>query len=65
VDESKRRCIMKIKEQVLKQKDNDFQESLSILEWLDYFSKKPSSKEVDVMEKYLSNNPNYQPLKEA
>jgi len=56
---------MKIKEQVLKQKDNDFQESLSFLEWLNYFSKKSSSKEVDEMEKYLSNNPNYQPLKEV
>lgn len=50
---------MKIKEQVLKQKDNDFQESLSFLEWLNYFSKKQNDK------KKVSNNPSYHPLQGA
>lgn len=30
---------MKIKEQIQKQKDNEFQESLSFKEWLEYFKK--------------------------
>jgi len=56
---------MKIKEAILKQRDKEFEQNLSFEEWLDYFSKKPSSEELDDIEKQSSNNPNYQPLKEA
>lgn len=57
---------MKVKEITQKQKDKEFEENLSFEEWLDYFSKKLCSEELDEMEKqFSSNNPNYQPLKEA
>lgn len=56
---------MRVKEVTHKQRDKEFEQNLSFEEWLDYFSKKPNSKELDDMEKQSSNNPNYQPLKEA
>jgi hypothetical protein len=55
---------MKVKERSLKNQQRDFELDMSFAEWLDYFSKKPTSKEIDDMEK-SSNNPNYQPLKGA
>lgn len=56
---------MKVKERSLKNQQRDFELDISFAEWLDYFSKKPTSKEIDDMEKQSSNNPNYQPLKGA
>jgi hypothetical protein len=56
---------MKVKEATQKQRDKEFEQNLSFEEWLDYFSKKHTSKEIDDMEKQSSNNPNYQPLKGA
>ena len=59
---------MKIKNQLQKQQEKEFQENLSFAEWLDYFSKEPTSKELDDMEKdskKVSNNPYYQPLRGA
>jgi hypothetical protein len=56
---------MKVKERSLKNQQRDFELDMSFAEWLDYFSKKPTSKEIDEMEKQSSNNPNYQPLKGA
>ena len=56
---------MRVKEMTLKNQQRDFELDMSFAEWLDYFSKKPSSEELDEMNKQSSNNPNYQPLKEA
>jgi hypothetical protein len=56
---------MRVKERSLKNQQLDFEHDMSFSEWLDYFSKKPTSKELDDMEKQSSNNPNYQPLKGA
>lgn len=56
---------MKVKEMTLKNQKRDFEIDMSFAEWLDYLSKKPTSKELDDMEKQSSNNPNYQPLQGA
>jgi len=61
---------MKIKEQLHKQQEKEFELDLSFAQWLDYFSKEPTSKELDEMEsevqKYNSqNNPYYHPLQGA
>lgn len=59
---------MKIKVQLQKQKDNEFQESLSFKEWLEYFSKKTITKKKDDIKKEskkVSNNPFYHPLQGA
>jgi hypothetical protein len=52
------------------QQDKDFELGLSFSECLDYFSKEPTSKELDDMEKESFkitpiNNKHYQPLKGA
>ncbi len=57
---------MRVKEMTLKNQKKDFEVDISFAEWLDYFNKKPTSKELDDMEKQSpSNNPNYQPLQGA
>jgi len=65
---------MKVKEQYQKKIDKEFELDWSFAEWLDYFSKEPTSKELDEMEKqskdkrrftYPLNNPNYYPLQGA
>lgn len=56
---------MKVKEGSLKNQQQDFEHYMSFAEWLDYFSNKSRSKEIDDIEKQSSNNPNYQPLKGA
>lgn len=61
---------MKIKEQINKQQDKDMElADLSFQEWLDYFSKEPTSKELDDMERESKiksiNNTNYQPIQGA
>lgn len=61
---------MKVNEALQKKQQKDFEENLSFAEWLDYFSKKPTSKELDDMEKESfknqpQNNPYYQPLRGA
>jgi hypothetical protein len=61
---------MKIKNQLQKQQEKDFELGLSFAEWLDYFSKKPTSKELDDIGKESfknqpQNNPYYQPLRGA
>ena len=47
-----------------------FELDLSFAQWLDYFSKEPTSKELDEMENEIKknqsqNNPYYQPLQGA
>lgn len=61
---------MKIKNQLQKQQEKEFQENLSFAEWLDYFRNEPTSKELDDMEKESfkvtpMNNTYYHPLKGA
>ena len=56
---------MKVKEHLEKTKEKDNELDLSFQEWLDYFSKEPTSKELDDMEKQSSNNSNYQPIQGA
>lgn len=61
---------MKLKNQLQKQQEKDFEGNLSFAEWLDYFSKEPTRKELDDMEKESFkitsiNNKHYQPLKGA
>jgi hypothetical protein len=65
---------MKVKEHHQKQQKKTFEENLSFQEWLDYFSKEPTTKELDEMEKQSKstrrfyhplNNTNYQPLQGA
>ena len=65
MEQKKWRCVMKVKERSLENQQRDFELDMSFAEWLDYFSNKPTSKELDDMEKQSSNNPNYQPLKGA
>lgn len=58
---------MRIKEQ-LKKQDESITYNPSFEEWLNYYSKEPTSKELDDMEKHskkVSNNPYYQPLRGA
>ncbi len=60
---------MRIKEQ-LKKTDENFNHNPSFEEWLNYFSKEPTSKELDDMENEVhknkpQNNPYYQPLRGA
>lgn len=59
---------MKMKEQLQKQQNEDSNRNLSFEEWLEYFSKEPTSKELEDMEKEsktVTNNPYYQPLQGA
>ncbi len=66
---------MRVKEQLQKEQEKKFQEDLSFAEWLDYFSKEPTSQELDAMEKEFttkklfrlqpSNNTHYYPLQGA
>lgn len=60
---------MRVKEQHQKQVDKELELDWSFAEWLDYFSKEPTSKELDDMERDLKlisiNNTNYQPLQGA
>ena len=66
---------MRVKEQLQKEQEKKFQEDLSFAEWLDYYSKEPTTKELDAMEKEFnkkqlyklqpSNNPYYFPLQGA
>lgn len=61
---------MKIKNRLQKQQEKEFQENLSFAEWLDYFSKELTSKELDDMERESFkitpiNNKYYHPLKGA
>lgn len=46
---------MKVKEMTLKNQKRDFELDMSFSEWLDYFSKKLTSKEIDDIEKQSSN----------
>ena len=61
---------MKIKNQLQKQQDKEFQENLSFAERLDHFRSELNSKELDDMERESFkitpiNNKHYQPLKGA
>lgn len=60
---------MKVKEQLQKQQEKEDALDWSFAEWLDHFTKEPTSKELDDMEKdskHISiNNPHYQPLQGA
>jgi hypothetical protein len=65
---------MKIKNQLQKQRDKEFELDWSFAQWLDYFRSEPTSKELDEMEKeskdkrrftYPLNNPYYHPLRGA
>ncbi|MCB5266671.1 MAG: hypothetical protein LHW46_00980 [Candidatus Cloacimonetes bacterium] len=61
---------MKIKNQLQKQQEKEFQENLSFAEWLDHFRSELTSKELDDMERESFkitpiNNKYYQPLKGA
>ncbi len=61
---------MKVKEHLQKTKEKENQLDWSFAEWLDYFSKEPTSKELDEVErdsfKITSiNNTNYQLLQGA
>lgn len=61
---------MKVKEDLQKTQEKEQELDWSFQEWLDYFSKEPTSKELDNMErdsfKITSiNNTNYQPLQGA
>ena len=63
---------MKLKDGLLKQQQKEFEENLSFAEWLDYFSKEPTEKELNEMDKsfnkrkvHSQNNPLYQPLQGA
>lgn len=60
---------MRIKEQ-LKKTDESITYNPSFEEWLNYYSKEPTSKELDDMENEVhktkpQNNPYYQPLRGA
>ena len=60
---------MRVKEQHQKQVEKERELDWSFAEWLDYFSKEPTSKELDDMERDSKltsiNNTNYQPLQGA
>ena len=65
---------MKVKEALQKQQQKDFEEDLSLAEWLDCLSKEPSDKELNEMGESISqcrfkiyplNNASYLPLKGA
>ena len=61
---------MKVKEHLQKTKEKEFELDWSFQEWLDYFSKEPTSKELDDMERECFkissiNNTHYQPLQGA
>ena len=65
---------MKVKESQQTNKEQEFEKNLSFEEWLDYYKKEPTDKEVNNMEStlhhsslkiYSTNNPNYQPKKGA
>jgi len=56
---------MKVKEHLQKTKEKEHELDWSFAEWLDYFSKEPTNKELDDMEKISANNKNYQPLQGA
>lgn len=59
---------MKINKSSQIEQKKEFNQNLSFEECLDYFSKEPSQKEFDDMQKQsrkVSNNPFYQPLQGA
>lgn len=61
---------MKIKKELQEQKEKEFELDLSFSQWLDYFIKKPTNKELDDMESEIQknkpqNNQYYQPLQGA
>lgn len=65
---------MKVKEHYQKEQEKKLEEEWSFAEWLDYYSKEPTSDELDKMEKesqdkkrfsYPLNNPYYFPLQGA
>jgi len=49
----------------MKSKKQDEKFDLSFAQWLDQFSKKLTSVEIDDMEKKAQNNPYYKPLQGA
>lgn len=61
---------MRVNEQHQQKQEKTFEENLSFAQWLDYFSKEPTSKELDDMERESFKttsikNTNYQPLQGA
>lgn len=60
---------MRLKASTQKQQEESIHQNLSFEEWLDHFSKEPTSQELDEMEKETykkpQNNPYYQPLQGA
>lgn len=61
---------MRVNAQHQQEQEKTFEENLSFAQWLDYFSKEPTSQEIDDMErdycKHTSiNNTNYHPLQGA
>jgi hypothetical protein len=65
---------MKSNQQHQQQQENQFKQDLSFQEWLDYFQKEPTNKELDDMERksqdkrrfyHPLNNPYYEPLQGA
>ena len=66
---------MEINEYSQQKKQKEFEQDLSFQEWLNYFQKEPTDKELNAMEKYMSkshkqyhhplNNINYHPLQGA
>lgn len=57
---------MKVKELSQRQQKKVFEQNLSFEEWLDFFIKQPTRKELDEMELHASsNNTNYQPRQGA
>ena len=66
---------MEINEYSQQKKQKEFEQDLSFQEWLNYFQKEPTDKELNAMEKDISrshrkyqipfNNINYQPLQGA
>ncbi len=61
---------MKLKDKLQKEQDNEFEQDLSFEEWLDFFIKEPTKKEIDDMEKQIeksnsfkaTNNISYHPF---
>jgi len=66
---------MKINQYSQKEKQKEFEQNLSFQEWLNYFQKEPTIKELDEMEKDINkhnkqffnplNNTSYHPLQGA
>ena len=47
---------MKLKDKLQKEQDNEFEQDLSFEEWLDFFIKEPTKKEIDDMEKQIEKS---------